>query len=414
MFGAGASYSTEIQRDRWSFEMGPIRPPSEGQDSSLLIRATRNCPWNRCHFCTTYKGHQFEYRSVAAVKQDIDTAQVLAQELKAASWRAGYGGQVNDAIIAAVVRGNPQIYGNNAADQKERQARLQSLVTVGRWLASGARTVFLQDGNTPVMRTPELVEVLNYLKQAFPTIERVTSYGRSKTAAHKSLEEWRAIKEAGLSRLHVGLESGCDEVLQFMDKGATAEEHVCGGRKVVEAGISLSEYVMPGLGGRRWSQKHALDTARVLNQIGPDFIRLRSLVVRRGSPLDSRMIAGEFETLSEDEVVTEVRLLVENLDCRSYLASDQMSNLLWEVEGQLPQDKARLLAIIDRYLRLQPLERLDYRLKKRLGSYLSIYGGLDAALEKKVEDALQSLRMAAPDAPARVDAAIAALKQGFV
>lgn len=410
----GAGYRIETQRDKWSFEMGPIRPPSEGQDRSLMIRATRNCPWNRCLFCTSYKGQKFGYRSVDEIKQDIDTAAALANEMKAASWRAGLGGQVNDTVVGLVFRGNPQIYNDNSADEQERMARVQCLVTVARWLASGARTVFLQDGNTPVMRTPELVAVLTYLKQTFPAVERVTSYGRAKTAAHKSLEEWKAIKQAGLSRLHVGLESGCDEVLQFMDKGVTAQEQVAGGRKVVESGISLSEYVMPGLSGRRWSEKHARDTAWVLNQISPNFIRLRSLIVRQGSLLHDKLLAGEFEVLPEDDVIAELRLFVESLDCNSYLASDQMSNLLWEVEGKLPQDKAKVLAIIDAYLKLEPLKRMQVRLERRLGSYVSVYGRPNASLEEAVEAAFQALRSEAPDAAEQVNAAVAALKQGFI
>jgi len=398
----------------YAFELGPIRPPSEGQDRSLLIRATRNCPWNRCEFCPTYKGKRFEYRSPEEVKQDIDIVKALSDELKAASWRIGYGGRINGEVVRAIVQGNPEIYGRDTINPETLSARLESLVNVANWLSSGAKTAFLQDANTLIMRTPELVEIIKYLKQTFPSIERVTSYARSKTTAKKSLDELKELHEAGLSRLHIGLESGCDEVLRAIQKGVTQEEHISGGRKVVKSGISLSEYVMPGIGGRKWSKPHALETAKALNQIDPDFIRIRSLIVKSGSPLHDRLESGEFQELSEDEVVDEIWLLVENLNGNSYVVSDQMSNLLGEIEGKLPEDKEAMLETISEYKAMLPLERLKFRLKRRLGSYLAIYGGLSQGLKERVEAAFQSIESGAPDTQEKVDKAILTLKEGFM
>jgi len=405
--------NTEKPR-QYSFELGPIRPPSEGRDFSLLMRATRNCPWNRCEFCSIYKDKKFEYRSVEEIKQDIDVARAINDEIKAASWRLGYGGRVTDEVVAAIVQDNPEIYGRDSAEPEERAARIHSLVNVANWLASGARTVFLQDANTLIMRPPELIEVLKYLKETFPTIERITSYARSKTAAQRSLEELKALHQAGLSRLHIGLESGSDDVLAEMQKGVTAEEHVIGGRKIVESGISLSEYVMPGLGGRKWSERHARETARVLNQIDPAFVRLRSLIAREGIPLQRKIELGEFELLTEDEVVDEIRLLIENLSCDSYVVSDQMSNLLLEVEGQLPQDKQKMLDTIDGYRAMPPEKRLKFRLNRRLQSYLAVHGGLTQDLSEKVQEAVESIKIGSPDAEVKVDQAIEALKGGFM
>lgn len=399
---------------RYSFEMGPIRPPSEGKDRSLLIRATRNCPWNRCEFCNTYKGKRFEYRNVEEIERDIDAAKTIADMVKANSWSLGYGGRIINQMAGVTMHGAPEIYGRDVVPPEEWTARVQCLMTAVNWLGSGAKTIFLQDADTLIMRTMELVEVIRYLRQTFPSVERVTSYARAKTASRKSPEELKELHRAGLSRLHMGLESGCDEVLLDMQKGVTAEQHANGGRKVVESGISLSEYVMPGLGGRRWSTKHALETAGVLNQINPDFIRLRSLIVRRGSPLYQKLEAGEFEPLPEDEVVDEIGLLIENLDCTSYLASDQMSNLLLEVEGRLPEEKEAMLRTIEAYRAMLPLERLAFRLRRRTHSYLGVYGAMDAGLTEKVETAHQAIESGSPDAPLIVNSAIAALKQGFV
>jgi len=351
---------------------------------------------------------------VAEVKDDIDAAQALAQQLKVASWHLGMGGGVSDAVLSAIVNGSPELYSKDYLTPQEVGARISSLVTVANWLASGGRTAFLQDANTLIMRTPELVEVLRYLKECLPSIERVTSYARAKTAARKTLDELRELHEVGLSRLHVGLESGADEVLQYMQKGVTAAEHISGGRKVAESGISLSEYVMPGLGGRRWSERHALESARVLSEIGPDFIRLRSLVVRKGTLLYERQESGDFQVPEEDDVVAEIGLIIENLDCHSYVTSDQMSNLLWEMEGQLPQDKQIMLDTITQYRSKQPVERLKFRLERRLSSYLGVYGSLSDEVKIKVQQAAYALEKEAPDVSEKVEAAITTLKQTFI
>ena len=210
------------------------------------------------------------------------------------------------------------------------------------------------------------------------------------------------------------LESGCDAVLERMNKGVTAREQVEGGQKVVAAGISLCDYLMPGLGGKDLSQRHALDSAAVLTEINPDFIRLRSLALRRHSPLLAQAQKGLFTELAEDEVVAEIALLITNLHGGSYLVSDQMANLLYAVEGQLPGDKEKMLQVIDAYLQKPEPERLALRLRQRWRSFLAVYGSLPEALEEQVQEAWDALRRGAPEARERVDAAISALKEGFV
>ena len=250
-------------------ELGPIRPPSEAY--SLLIRVTRNCPWNRCKFCSLYKGQKFELRSVEEIKREITAARAIRDEIKALAWKSGYGDRVGE--VAAMVFNNPpsDAYRN-----------------VALWLYAGGENVFLQDANTLIMNTGELVEIIKFLKETFPGIERITSYARAKTAAKKSLEELTALREAGLSRLHIGLESGYDPLLNYMDKGVTAAEHIAGGKKVMASGISLSEYVILGLGGRKMWREHAVQSARVLSEINPDFIRVRTLSVNKRMPLTAK------------------------------------------------------------------------------------------------------------------------------
>jgi histone acetyltransferase (RNA polymerase elongator complex component) len=388
-----------------SYEIGPIRPPSEGQDLSLLLRVNRNCPWNRCEFCPVYKGNTFEYRSISEVKEDIHQADLLKQEIKETSWKLGYGGRVNSDVIQSIIQTN-RAYRENGKTQ-------ESLINMVNFMLSGERTVFLQDANALIMRTLELSEVIRYVKQSFPQVQRITSYARSKTCQKKSLPELLELREAGLSRIHVGLESGCDEVLEEIKKGVRAEEHIQGGRKIVETGISLSEYVMPGLGGRRWTKKHALETARALNSINPDYIRLRSLIISPSTPLYQRFKAGEFEELSEDEMVEEIGLFLENLDCSSYLVSDHIANLLPEIEGQLPQDKKQMLNVISNYKSLPLEEKLKFRLERRLHPYLSMFN-LNGELKGKVNGALKALDRSSPEAERRVDEVIHLLRHPFV
>jgi len=334
----------------YSVELGPIRPPSEAY--SLLIRATINCPWNRCKFCHFYKGKKFQLRSVAEIKQDIKTAKVIQDKIKEFSWKSGYGGRMKE--IAGKLFNNPL---NEAVHN------------VVLWLYAGGESAFLQDSNTLIMSTDELAEVIRFLKGTFPSIKRITSYARSKTAAKKKLEELIELREAGLSRLHIGLESGYDRLLQYMDKGVTAAEHIAGGRRAVESGISLCEYVVLGLGGREMWREHAIQTAKVLSEIAPDFIRVRTLTINNKMPLYNEIENGNFIRSTDEQILEEERLLIEHLDCHSNFVSDHVTNLLQEIEGKLPEDKGKMLACIDRFQALSPEERVNFKLGRRVGIY---------------------------------------------
>jgi radical SAM superfamily enzyme YgiQ (UPF0313 family) len=260
------------------------------------------------------------------------------------------------------------------------------------WLGTGGRTAFLQDSNTLVMRTPQIIQVVTLLRQTFPDIERVTTYGRSHTAARKSILELKELKDAGLDRIHIGLETGYDPLLAYMEKGCTAKNHIEGGKKVKAAGISLCEYVMPGLGGRKMSKEHARQTAEVLNEIDPDYIRLRSLHVSPAMPLWANLQDGDFELQTEDEVVQEIAVFIENLQVTSYLKSDHILNLLMEVEGKMPEDKAKCLHIIDKYSSLADEERLNFRIGRRAGLYGRLDDLSDGDKHDQIEQAIGRLK----------------------
>jgi radical SAM superfamily enzyme YgiQ (UPF0313 family) len=264
---------------------------------------------------------------------------------------------------------------------------------VAYWLYFGGTQAFIQDANSLIMRTEDLAAVLTYLREKFPHIVRITSYARSKTLARKTVEDLRDLHQAGLSRIHVGLETGYDPLLEYIRKGVTAKEHVEAGKRVVESGISLCEYVMPGLGGRRWTQEHAIETARVLNQIDSDHIRLRTLSVQPGMPLHRKVQAGDMRLLDDDDVVREIRLFIEHLNgIHSHLISDHILNLLEELEGKFPDDKDPLLDLIDRYLALPDEERLVFKVGRRAGLFRRLDDLGDEPTRIRVEEAIRQLR----------------------
>lgn len=277
---------------RRHYDFPPFRPPSEA--NSLLLRVTRGCPWNRCTFCSMYKGMKFERRSIDEILEDIS----MAREL--------YSDQV--------------------------------------------RTVFIGDSNSLVLKAEEWAIILKALYDSFPHIERVTSYARAKTIAKKPMEDLQKIFEAGLNRLHVGLETGDRELLKEIDKGATPEEMVEAGKKAKEAGFEYSLYVLLGIGGEdRWEQ-HARGTAEVLNQIDPHFIRVRTFIPQPNSQLYDAMEEGRFIPASPETILKETKLLLEGLQVTSQFLSDHISNLV-PLHGKLPEAKEEMIRLIDEVLR---------------------------------------------------------------
>ncbi len=337
------------------YETGPIRPPNEAY--SLLLRFTRNCPWNKCAFCHTYKGRKFEKRKLEDIFRDIDTVKAICDDIKQTSIDKGYGGRITESFVE-------DIFSSYIINECYK--------SVAVWLYFGSKNVFIQDANSLSMTPAKFIEALKYLKQIFPSVNRITSYARSSTAAKLSVDDLKNMRKAGLTRLHLGLESGSDTVMEYMGKGATKEDHIEAGRKITDSGIELSEYVMLGLGGKKWSEQHALETAEVLNKIDPDFIRFRTLKVLKSMPLYEKVVKNDFIIPSEEDVLREERLLIEKLSgIHSHVKSDHVLNLLEEVEGTLPDDKEKMLGTIDRYFALNEEERFTYRFGRRSGIYRS-------------------------------------------
>jgi radical SAM superfamily enzyme YgiQ (UPF0313 family) len=385
-----------VKSHQFEFEQGPIRPPSEAY--SLLLRVSRNCPWNRCEFCHTYKGKSFSLRTVEEVKNDIDAAGEIVSEIRALSWRHGFGGEMSAPLVNAILH-DPQHYS-------------ECLRNVALWLYAGGKNVFLQDGNSLVLKTEALVEILQYLKERFPSIDRITTYARGKTVSQKRVEDLQNLYRAGLSRIHIGLESGYDPLLQYVRKGVTAQEHIDAGKKVKASGLSLSEYVILGLGGKAMWREHAIETARVLNQIDPDFIRVRTLKVLKTMSLHEKIERREFVLLSDDEIVVEERLLIESLDgITSTFVSDHILNLLEDVEGKFPEEKGEMLAVIDRYLALSPGEKAHFRLGRRIGIFRSVGDLSNPELNRQVEEVRRRIES---ERPGSIDQVLSDLMGSFI
>lgn len=272
---------------------GPIyRPPSEAD--SLLIQATIGCPHNRCTFCVVYKnGPKYRVRPVADIKQDMVEAK--------------------------------KIYGPHV------------------------RTMFLPAGNTIAMNTQDLADVCHFARTTFPCLERITVYGSSQFIHKKGPDKLGQLAKSGLGRIHVGLESGDDVILKHIRKGTHVQEQIEAGKWLMAAGIELSLYVILGIGGRERTSEHAKETAVVINEIAPDFVRLRTFVPKINTPILDDVLAGRLKMLTPHGVLRETRTFLEGLTIKTFLASDHYTNYI-NLYGRLPQDRPRLLKEINHAL----------------------------------------------------------------
>lgn len=338
-----------------------------------MIRVTRNCPWNHCSFCPVYKRATFSVRPVEHVKKDIDLVYKYVEILRT---NTGETGALTPQSIRRI---------REAVPAEEAPA----FAAAFSWLfGGGLKSVFLQDANSLVVKARDLIEILEHLKKRFPSVERITSYARARTVARKDEGELAAVRAAGLDRLHVGLESGSDEVLAMVKKGSTKAVQIEAGQKAKKAGFELSEYVMPGLGGQALSSVHALETADALNRINPHFIRLRTLAIPPHTPLFEAYRKGRFKKCPDLMVVREIHTMVEALDgITSTLTSDHILNLFMDLEGKFPRDKTKMIRLLEKFLALPLHEQRLYQLGRRLGVFAGTDDLSDPARRSRVERA---------------------------
>ncbi len=285
-----------------------IRPPSEA--SSLLLPVTVGCSHNRCTFCGTFTQFQFSVRDIKDITRDIDRV------------AASYPGSV--------------------------------------------RRVFLENGDALAAPAPLLAEVLRQLRQKFPNLERTGTYATPRDALEKTPEELQELHELGLEIAYLGVETGDEELLKKVKKGATYDQIVEAGRKIMEAGITLSVTVILGLGGADGSEKHAHATARILTDIDPDYAGALTLMLVPGSELHRDWQAGRFRLISPMQSLRELRIIVAESDFTNcFFTANHASNYL-PIRARLPEQKAELLNLLDGVLASGDTSRLRPELYRAL------------------------------------------------
>lgn len=322
-------------------EIGPIRPPSESK--SLLIRVTRGCHWNKCYFCGLYKSMQFSMRPIEETIADI-----------------------------------------------ERQAQL--------YKGKNFTSCFLQDGDALVLKTDYLLRILDALNRCFPSLQYVTTYARGDSITRKTLSELQALRQAGLNHLYCGMETGSDQILKLINKGFQADTVTQSGCMAKEAGMILSEFILLGIGGKELSDENAAATAKALNIIRPDYIRVHAAAIKPESKLGEFVRNGSFTLQSEEEIVMEQKSFLQQLhSMNSFYVNEHIINLLLEVRGNLRTDKTQMLSIIESYLQLPPDEKLLFTVGRRLNIFYLLDDLKKPALHRQAEESMQKILGENPD-----------------
>lgn len=233
------------------------RPPSEAR--SLIIQVTIGCAHNTCTFCNMYKAKQFRVRSLPEILADLEEA-----------GRSRYAGYIEK--------------------------------------------VFLADGDALVMKTEDLLVILEAVRRLFPQVVRVAAYGTAQDILRKTEEELTKLREAGLGIVYVGAESGDNEILASIQKGVTAEEVIQAGQKLKRCGIQTSVTLISGLGGRKKVKEHALSCARLVSEMNPEYASFLTLRLYEGTPMYADVVEGRFERITPDEIVDEMELFLSHVD----------------------------------------------------------------------------------------------------
>ena len=267
------------------------RPPSEAY--SLIIQITLGCSHNKCTFCKMYKDKKFTIKPIEQIKKEVDFFRR----------RVGY-----------------------------------------------IEKIFLADGDALIIPTPKLLEILDYINEKFPENKRISLYASPKSILLKTPEELKEIRAKGVKLVYIGMESGDNEVLKDINKGVTAEEITEASLKAKEAGFQISVTVIAGICGEKDSTSHALNTAKVINKIIPDYFSILCLVVHDGTEIDRKIKAGEFREASGEDILKEIRMIVENINIpkgeKVIFRSNHASNYLG-LKGDFPEDKEKFLSEIN-------------------------------------------------------------------
>ena len=271
------------------YEGTVYRPPSEAY--SLIVQVTIGCSHNQCSFCSMYKDKSFRIRKLEEVICELEEARGYYREVK---------------------------------------------------------RIFLADGDAMICKTAYLKEILSKIKDLFPECERVGIYSSPQSIINKTVEELTQLSALGLGITYLGIESGSDKILKAIGKGVTAEEMILAGRKILASGMNLSATLISGLGGKAHWQEHAIESARVVNAIQPQYLGLLTLLLAPGVPLEEQVRKGEFQLLTPIEVLQETKLFMENLAVEHCVfRSNHASNYI-SLQGTLPEDRQRLIQQLEK------------------------------------------------------------------
>ncbi len=273
------------------YEGAVFRPPSEAY--SLIIQVTIGCAHNRCSFCAMYKNERFRIRQLGEIIEDLKIARATYQRVE---------------------------------------------------------RIFLADGDALSIPYVKLAEILVKVKEIFPECQRVGIYATPKDILRKSPEELQELRKLGLGILYMGLESGSEQILKEIKKGATAQEMVEAGQKAVASGIQLSITVISGLGGKKNWREHAIKTGEVLSAIDPHYVGLLTLMLVEGTEMKKQVDQGQMELLSPTEVMLETKLMLEHLNVSNCVFRSNHASNYVSLRGTLPQDQDSLIRGIDSIL----------------------------------------------------------------
>ncbi len=270
------------------YEGSVYRPPSEAR--SLIIQVTIGCSHNKCTFCNMYKDKRFRVRKFEEIIEDLEEAREYYRSVK---------------------------------------------------------KIFLADGNALILKNEDLKKILLRIKELYPECERIGIYGAPQDILRKSVEELKELKELGIGIIYLGIESGSDEILKDINKGVNSAEMIEAGQKVVSSGIGLSVMIISGLGGKEKWKEHAAESARVLNEINPDYIALLTLLLNPGTKMHDDVQSGNLKLLNPNEVMVETKELIANLEVANCMFRSNHASNYVPLGGTLSEDKEMLLEQLD-------------------------------------------------------------------
>lgn len=332
----------------------PIRGSvvSDGQleDGKLSFCFSEGCAWNRCIFCDRHK--KISYRQCSDEEIHDKIASLAATAERIASLRANDGSWSSIEV-------NKYISTLPENDREQFNKMLE-------WTRYGSADVMIEDSNFFTFSIDEMEAKLAELKSAFPSITRFECYGRVDSLAKTAVQELERLYDMGLSTIHVGFETGSDQLLRDMQKGCSKEQQVKAAENVKQAGIQLAVYIMPGIGGCTQSDENVRETAELLRITDPHKVHLQSTVVKVDSALDKYMHEGMRVSCTENEKLEEIRQLIIDCEmCSGIFISSHDVNLIRTVTGFPSKDQVRMLSLIDEYFALEQDDQKLYQITRR-------------------------------------------------